>query len=193
MLQAPGGEDEELGSGREAGAELRLNLVPPRPGTLSYLITDEHEQPLPGRLVVRGVPPTKDPDLVPGEREAGSKNMLYSLTGAGSLQLPAGRYDVLATHGPEYSLPRQELEVNADLGATFRAELKRTVDTSGYLAADFHVHASPSHDSNVPLTERVLTLGRRRHRAGGADRPQSRHRLRRSRFARSASTASWPP
>jgi hypothetical protein len=157
VLQAPGGEDEEPGSVR-AGNELRLNLVPPRPGTLSYLITDDHARPLPGRLLVRGVAPTKDPDLLPTERDAGSKNMLYSLTGAGSLQLPPGRYEVSATHGPEYSLPKQELEVNADLGATFRAELKRTVDTSGYLSADFHVHASPSHDSNVPLMERVLTL-----------------------------------
>jgi hypothetical protein len=157
LLQAPGGEDEELGT-VAAGSELVLNLVPPRPGTLTYLLTDEKDQPLPGRLVVRGVSPTKDPDLVPGLNEAGSKNMLYSLTGSGSVQLPAGRYDVLATHGPEYSLPRQELEVNADLGATFRAELARTVDTSGYLASDFHVHASPSKDSNVPLTDRVLTL-----------------------------------
>lgn len=157
VLQAPGGEDEELGSVR-AGEELELGLVPPRPGTLTYLITDEQQLPMPGRLVVRGVPPTKDPDLVPGLNEAGSKNMLYSLTGSGSVELPAGRYDVLATHGPEYSLPRQELEVNADLGATFRGELKRTVDTSGWLAADFHVHASPSKDSNVPLNERVLTL-----------------------------------
>lgn len=157
LLQAPGGEDEESGNVR-AGAELRLNLVPPRPGTLSYLITDEHSRPLPGKLLVRGVAPTKDPDLVPTERDAGSKNMLYSLTGAGSLQLPPGRYEVAASHGPEYSLPKQELEVNANLGATFRAELTRTVDTSGYLSADFHVHASPSHDSNVPLFERVLTL-----------------------------------
>lgn len=157
VLQAPGGEDEELGSVVE-GSELRLNLVPPRPGTLSYLITDESQQPLPGRLVVRGVPPTKDPDLVAGEGEAGSKNMLYSLSGSGSVQLPAGRYDVLATHGPEYSMPRQELEVNAELGATFHAELTRSVDTAGYLAADFHVHASPSKDSDVPLTDRVLTL-----------------------------------
>ena len=157
VLQAPGGDDEELGT-IEAGAERHLGLVPPRPGTLSYLITDEQEQPLAGRLVVRGVPPTKDPDLLPGEHEAGSKNMLYSLSGTGSLQLPPGRYDVLATRGPEYSLPRQELEVNADWGATFRAELRRTVDTSGYLASDFHVHASPSRDSSVSLTERVLTL-----------------------------------
>jgi hypothetical protein len=157
VLQAPGGEDEELGS-VSAGAELRLNLVPPRPGTLSYLFTDEQQRPLPARLVVRGVPPTKDPDLVAGEGESGSKNMLYSLSGSGAVQLPAGRYDVLATHGPEYSLPRQQIEVNADLGATFHAELVRTVDTSGYLSADFHLHASPSKDSNVSLGDRVLTL-----------------------------------
>jgi hypothetical protein len=157
VLQAPGGEDEELGNVRE-GSQLPLNLVPPRAGTLSYLITDDKALPMPARLVVRGVPPTKDPDLVPGANEAGSKNMLYSLTGVGAVELPAGRYDVLATHGPEYSRPRQELEVNADLGATFRAELVRTVDTRGWLASDFHVHASPSKDSNVPLNDRVLTL-----------------------------------
>lgn len=140
------------------GGTLLLNLVPPRPGTLSYLITDEHELPMAGRLVVRGVPPTKDPDLVPGTNESGSRNMLYSLTGSGAIELPAGRYDVLATHGPEYSMPRQELELNADLGATFRGVLTRSVDTSGWLAADFHVHASPSKDSNVSLNDRVLTL-----------------------------------
>jgi hypothetical protein len=157
VLQAPGGEDEELGTVRE-GAELALNLVPPRPGTLSFIVTDGQGQPMSGRLVVHGISPTKDPDLVPGLNEAGSHNMLYTLTGSGSVELPAGRYDVLVTHGPEYSLPRQELEVNSDLGATFRAELTRTVDTSGYLASDFHVHASPSHDSNASLTDRVLTL-----------------------------------
>jgi hypothetical protein len=48
--------------------------------------------------------------------------------------------------------------VSTDLGANFRAELVRVVDTSGYLASDFHVHASPSKDSNVPLTDRVLSL-----------------------------------
>jgi hypothetical protein len=157
VLQAPGGEDEELGQVRE-GAELEMHLVPPRPGTLHYVISDVEGRPLPSRLVVRGVPPTKDPDLVPRAGEAGSKNMLYSLTGSGSLELPPGRYDVLATHGPEYAISREELELNADLGVTFRAELPRVVDTSGWLAADFHVHASPSKDANVPLTERVLTL-----------------------------------
>ena len=103
VLQAPGGEDEELGTIRE-GASLDLNLVPPRPGTLSYVLTDDKAQPMSGRLVVRGVSPTVDPDLVPGENEAGSHNMLYTLTGSGALQLPPGRYDVLASHGPEYSL-----------------------------------------------------------------------------------------
>jgi hypothetical protein len=157
VLQSPGGEDEETGSIREGG-ELRLKLVPPRPGTLSFAMTDDQQRPMPGRLVVRGVPPTKDPDLQPVPGEAGSKNMLYSLTGSGWVQLPAGRYDVLATHGPEYSMPRQELEVSAEQGASFHGEFSRVVDTAGYLAADFHLHASPSKDSNVSLSDRVLTL-----------------------------------
>jgi len=157
VLQSPGGEDDQLGAVRE-GTDVELRFAPPRPGTLTYSMTDEHGLPLPSRLVVRGVPPTQDPDLVPGQNEAGSKNMLYSLTGSGSVELPPGRYEILATHGPEYSMPRQQFEVSADSGANFRGELARTVDTSGWIASDFHVHASPSKDSHVSLTDRVLTL-----------------------------------
>lgn len=157
VLQAPGGEDEATGW-VAPGAELPLNLVPPRPGTLHFVITDDTSQPMPSRLVVRGVAPTKDPELLPVAGEAGAKNMLYSLTGSGSLELPPGRYQVQATRGPEYSLWREELELNAGLGVTFRAQLPRVVDTAGWLSADFHVHAAPSADANVPLDERVLTL-----------------------------------
>ena len=36
--------------------------------------------------------------------------------------------------------------------------LKREVDTSGYISADFHLHAKPSLDSALPLDERVLSV-----------------------------------
>ncbi len=158
VLRAPGGEDEGLGTVPAAGGELRLNLVPPLAGRLSYFITDEARQPMPARLVVRGLPPTKDPLLTPAEGAAGTQNVVYTLSGAGTLELPAGRYDVLATRGPEYALARQEVEVKAELGATFRGELRRVVDTTNYIATDLHVHALPSSDSQVSLPERVLSL-----------------------------------
>src|SRR5262249_14420830 len=78
--------------------------------------------------------------------------------GRAEVSLPAGRYRVVATHGPEYSIYDQELSIGAHERATIHAELARVVDTTGYVACDFHVHAAPSHDSNVSLEDRVLAL-----------------------------------
>ena len=38
------------------------------------------------------------------------------------------------------------------------AELARVVDTTGWIAADLHVHAAPSPDAPSPLSDRVRTL-----------------------------------
>ena len=158
VLRAPGGGDEQLATIPEGGGAVDLSLVPPLAGTLSYLLTNEQQQPMPVRVLVRGVPPTQDPELGPSAGAAGAKNILYSLEGAGVLALPRGRYEIIASRGPEYALVRQTLEVSAALGATLRAQLSRVVDTTGYIAGDFHVHAAPSSDADVSLTDRVLAL-----------------------------------
>jgi hypothetical protein len=72
--------------------------------------------------------------------------------------LPAGRYRVTATHGPEYSIYDRELKVGSRENLTLHASLTRVVDTAGYIACDFHLHADPSHDSTVSLDDRVLSL-----------------------------------
>jgi hypothetical protein len=50
------------------------------------------------------------------------------------------------------------VEISASVGDTLHATLRRVVDTRGWLGCDFHVHAAPSHDSNVTLEDRVLSL-----------------------------------
>jgi len=156
-LRAPGGEDEDVVH-VEASAHVVSTLLAPRAGTLRYAITDEQGGALPARLVVTGISPTKDPEFGPIELAVGAKNVAYTRDGQGFLELPPGRYRVLATHGTEYSIASQELEVNPDVGVTFRASLEREVDTSGYLACDFHLHQAPSFDSSVSLEDRILSL-----------------------------------
>lgn len=157
LLRAPGGEDDETVH-VAAGARVVSKLLAPRPGTLRYAITDGDDKPLPARLVVRGVPPTKDPEFGPIELAVGAKNIAYTQDGIGYLELPPGRYRVLATHGTEYSIASEELEVNPEVGATFRVSLTHEVDTTGYLACDFHLHQAPSFDSTVSLDDRVVSL-----------------------------------
>src|SRR5690606_6462216 len=42
--------------------------------------------------------------------------------------------------------------------ASVRAVLKHELDTPGWVAGDFHIHAAPSFDSTIPLTDRVISL-----------------------------------
>ena len=157
LLRVPGGEDDDAVH-VVAGEHVTSKLLAPRPGTLRYAITDDEGGALPARLIVTGVGSTKDPEFGPIELAIGAKNIAYTRDGQGFLELPSGRYRVLATHGTEYSIASQELEVNPDVGVTFRASLAHEVDTTGYLACDFHLHQAPSFDSTVSLEDRILSL-----------------------------------
>lgn len=158
VLHSPGGDDEQ-----EVSVDAKQPLVAPRfiapePGRFKYLVNDADGAALPARIILRGVPPTRDPDLSPLEQAGGAKNIVYTRTGQGEIELPAGRYRVVVTHGPEYDIVDQEVEVNAESGASVHATLARTVETGGWIACDFHLHAAPSHDSSVTLEDRVLSL-----------------------------------
>jgi len=158
VLRAPGGEHQVDVSLRAEGQSVNPNLIAPEPGRLHYVITDEDGAALPARMVLRGISPTRDPELAPFDPGGGAKNIVFSRTGEGQIELPPGRYRIVVTRGPEYAVVDQEIELDGQSGAAIRAELVRTVETPGWIACDFHVHASPSHDSAVSLEDRVLSL-----------------------------------
>jgi hypothetical protein len=157
VLRAPGGVDSQPAV-VEAGRSSSVHFIVPRSAELTYRVNDETGRALPARFVVRGVPPTVNPNLGPWHLASGAANVACSENGAGSLQLPPGRYSVVVTHGPEYTISEQEVEVGVAQGATLRATLSHVVDTTGWVAADFHLHAEPSGDSQVSLHDRVVSL-----------------------------------
>lgn len=82
------------------------------------------------------------------------------LTGAAgdpeSLPLAPGRYRVLATRGPEYSLESAMIEARP--GETVVLEIdppRRVVETPGFVSADFHIHSAPSLDNASASTRQV--------------------------------------
>ncbi len=86
-------------------------------------------------------------------------------SGTATFELPAGQYAVLVSRGPEYSvhppaypgIPGQAIDVRtADV--TVNAVLARVIDTTGWMSADFHVHAVNSPDSIVDNAKRALTF-----------------------------------
>jgi hypothetical protein len=151
-LEAPGGTDQAQVR-VEVGATVTPRLIAPEPGYLKYRVVADTGELLSSRLVFRGIAPTTDPELGPSEQ-----NVAFSRTGEGQVELRPGRYKVVFTHGPEYSLFEKEIDVSAAIGDAVHATLERVIDTRRWIGCDFHVHAAPSHDSSVTLEDRVMSL-----------------------------------
>jgi hypothetical protein len=86
-------------------------------------------------------------------------------SGTESFPVPPGRYSVIVSHGPEYSLypltaPNQDavVDLTSTNSATINAKLAKVVDTKGWMSADFHIHTVNSPDSWVPVVDRVKTF-----------------------------------
>jgi hypothetical protein len=157
VARTPGGEDR-VPADAAAGKIARAALAPPVPGVLRFHVTDASGRPIPARLVLRGVAPTSDPRLGPRHAARGAENVVYAAGGDGAVELPIGKYLVTATHGLEYSIASEEIAVSEGKGASLRASLARELESPGWTAADFHLHAEPSFDSSVSLPDRVTSL-----------------------------------
>lgn len=147
-------------------------LVLPAPALLSYKIVDETGAALPGKVTVLGQSPEPIVALTsPYELDAYDnphrgivvvRHSLAGTSGEGSrfdqpIALLAGDYRVVVSRGPEYSRFEQRITLAAGESKQVSAVLQRVVDTSGYLACDFHQHTLNSPDSQVPLEDRVVT------------------------------------
>jgi hypothetical protein len=159
-LISAGGEDVREMQIDPAQPAQSLELVPPRAGTLLVRVRNRADQPVPARLMLRGVHPTRDPLLGDAEHEtaAGAGIYVYAPHGDADVALPPGRYRVTATHGPEHTLGEGEAAIAAERGATLRLRVDRAFETPGFIACDFHLHAAPSPDSSVTLEDRIATL-----------------------------------
>ncbi len=86
-------------------------------------------------------------------------------SGTATFDLPLGQYAVLVSRGPEYSvhppaypmIPGHAIDLRTG-DATVNAVLARVLDTTGWMSADFHVHAVNSPDSIVENARRALTF-----------------------------------
>jgi hypothetical protein len=115
-------------------------------------------EPLTARLIVHGIAPTADPNFGPDYRASGAGPLIDALRGEANLPLPSGRYRIIATKGPEYTVDEQPIDVAPGSTLPIRRELRPIVDSTGWVGCDFHVHARPSFDSPVLPEDRVLSL-----------------------------------
>ncbi|MGC6419260.1 MAG: CehA/McbA family metallohydrolase [Bradymonadia bacterium] len=168
----------------EAGESEHLVLAAPTPGQVVINVRDDSGRLLPAKVTVVGVTDAdkamlhprqylfdvhsgehwRTTDLVPDDPEDPStrrfiETATYTDNGRAVLELAPGKdWMIYVSRGIEYSVER--LPVNLTVGQTKEVAvvLKREVETPGYVGADFHLHASPSLDSDLSLDERVRSV-----------------------------------
>ena len=74
------------------------------------------------------------------------------------MPLAPGEYDVIISYGPEYDAVFTNIKVARGKVTPLAAQLKRSVDTTGWFSADFHSHSTPSGDNTASQAGRVLNL-----------------------------------
>ena len=156
-------------AGKLAEPEVKFTLR----GTLSVHITDVDAKPIPGKVTVRCDGPCA---VVPTEQQ---RDISYDFnfkgaiepigpTGAAEIPLPPGNYRVVVSRGPEYGLWPADYDASTNPGEAITIEggkkvelspvLARAIDSTGWLAADFHVHAVNSPDAPVKNTDRIRSF-----------------------------------
>ncbi len=145
----------------------------PEAGRFDYtFVDDETGATIPGRITVVGRSPIA-PDLRVHEvvdRHPGVIRTLHAPHGTSvgvapgdpvdpPLFLPAGGpYKLFASHGPEWSYASVALPAVTAGTQTLELRLRRVLDTTGYLATEFHQHSFTSPDSAVNTGDRLASL-----------------------------------
>lgn len=140
------------------GGRVDLVLSSPRAGQVSVEVVDELGRPVPAKVTFFGEtalsPEAGDP-YVPGD----PTEVVFLPHGEADVVLPPGTYTAIASRGLEYELGESPIFTVSDDGvARLRLQVVRSVDTTGFVSADFHVHSINSFDSGTTLSDRVVTM-----------------------------------
>ncbi len=78
--------------------------------------------------------------------------------GVATADVPVGRFDIYAFHGPYWTLAKQTVEVTGGPQLVSFSLRELPLKPAGVLAADLHVHGAASFDSSIPDVDRVLSF-----------------------------------
>ena len=85
--------------------------------------------------------------------------VVYTSNGEVNLQLPMGRYQIIAGRGMEWSIDHQWITVSDRTSSPLTLSIKREVDTEGFISCDTHVHTyTHSRHGDATLDERLITI-----------------------------------
>lgn len=127
---------------------------------IEVTVTDESLHPIPCRLTLTRIDGTLQPLIAAPQGEVAARTgVVYTKDGKASLSVPAGDYELRAGRGFEWSLAMQPISVKVSDALPVTLKLEREVDTTGWIAADSHIHTlTHSGHGDATIEERMLTI-----------------------------------
>jgi hypothetical protein len=111
---------------------------------------------MPCKVTLEGRAGTPDPDFGPRHAAGPAANQVTDEDGTVTVKVRPGKYHVTASRGPEYALAEGDVDLAPRDTKTIVLAPVRVVDTSGYVACDFHQHTMLGADAPVSKVDRVI-------------------------------------
>lgn len=152
--------------GRTIAANLAVPMNQPKvtlkvdrdPGLVVGSITDGNDKPIPCKIEFKSQGGDPVLNFGPETAEFSVRNLIYTADGRFHQSVPAGKYSVTISHGPEFDAVFTEISVGPGDTVPLKAKLVRSVETPGWVSGEFHSHSSPSGDNTSSQLGRVLNL-----------------------------------
>jgi len=142
----------------KAGETLPVEATMDLAAAVVFDIRDESGKSIPCKAQFRGVEGTRSPVLGPHNRAHGCVDQYHSEKGQFRVALPPGQYQIIVTRGIEFSHLSRTIVLKSEETLTFAGSLKRLVDTTGWVSADYHNHSTPSGDNTCGTDDRIINL-----------------------------------
>lgn len=141
-----------------AGEEIEETVEMGASRGIMFDVRDGEGRGIPCKVQFIGIEGTESPYLGPPVRAHGCRDQYHSERGDFRVALPAGKYRVVVTHGPEFNHHAEEVSLGEGDEVEMKVVLDRVVDTKGWVSADFHNHSTPSGDNVCGTDDRVINL-----------------------------------
>jgi len=159
------------------GGTVTQDFTLSEPCSLSVTVEDESSSPIAAKLSVVGFDPSPDPGNA--QSILGVISNDTSLFGrpkspipfglarvifvddsgdSGAVPLEPGDYQVVVSHGTEYSTHVEDLSCVSGGTPSVSAMVARVIDTAGFVSGDFHVHSFDSVDSPITRNARIVSM-----------------------------------
>jgi len=139
-------------------AQGRFAVKLPALSAVVFDIRDGKGKSIPCKAQFLGINGTKSPNLGPTWRAHGCRDQYHSEKGSFRVPLDPGEYEIVVTRGIEYSHLRRKIKLAVGQTVEVKGTLKRLVDTTGWVSADYHNHSTPSGDNVCGTDDRVINL-----------------------------------